>query len=259
MYNRESDQEPYQPRKLRERHLQNRLKKKRRKKILQIVRSTFLSVLGLFLAFVIFLLGKSFVNFVQTGEFRYSWVYSEVDIMLDAGHGGKDEGASHNGVLEKDINLEITKMVRDILTEKGYRIGMIRDDDTFVDVHERADRANKRNARIFVSIHCNSSEEPANGIETFYAVSKEESSLELTEYIQNHLIKNTGARDRGVKTEDYAVILETDMPAALAEVGFLNDNDECALLQAEDYQRKLAEGIAAGILEYLQAHQITAE
>lgn len=178
--------------------------------------------------------------------------FSGVDIVLDAGHGGKDQGASAGNVLEKEINLEITKKTKKILEEAGYRVAMVREDDTFVELAQRAAYANQKEARVFVSIHCNSAEEAADGIETFYAERKAEKSLELAQDIQEHMIAWTGARDREVKTADYAVILRTDMAAALTEVGFLSDAAECEALQQESYQEKLAEGIAEGILTYLR-------
>lgn len=191
-----------------------------------------------------------------TGIYVCIQKFRSVDIVLDAGHGGKDQGASAGNVLEKEINLEITKKTKKILEEAGYRVGMVRDNDTFVELGQRAAYANQKEARVFVSIHCNSAEEAADGIETFYAEQKEAESQELAQCIQEHMIGRTSARDREVKTADYAVILRTDMPAALTEVGFLSDAAECEALQQEVYQEKLAEGIAEGILTYLQNHDI---
>ena len=69
--------------------------------------------------------------------------------------------------------------------------------------------------------------------------------------IQNAVIDYTEAEDRGVKTADYTVLVRTKMPAVLIETGFLTNSTECELLTDEDYQRKLSEGIAEGIILYL--------
>lgn len=195
----------------------------------------------------------------------YRWIFGEkktfssfgtADIVLDAGHGGKDAGANHGDLYEKDINLAVAKKTKALLSEAGYKVKMTREDDTYAALSDRVAFANQRNAKIFVSIHCNSSEDGSgNGIETFYAESKNWNSEKLAESIQTNIVNATGAKDREVKTADYAVILGTDMSAALVEVGFLTDKNERTLLQNEDYQQKLAEGISEGILDYLSADQ----
>lgn len=183
------------------------------------------------------------------GDQLFPPIFSEVDIVLDAGHGGKDVGANHGDLLEKDINLAVANKTKDLLSEAGYKVKMTREDDTFVELSDRVQFANRRNAKVYVSIHCNSSEDGSgNGIETFYAESKEESSKSLAESIQSNTISKTGAKDREVKTADYTVILGTDMPAALVEMGFFTNEQERTLLRSEEYQQKLAQGIADGIL-----------
>ncbi len=252
MSRREMEQESYQPRKQREQSMKQRRKKRRKRQALRNILKVLMVLLVLFLLMFGFCLGKAAVNLFENGEFRLPWAFGKVDVVLDAGHGGKDAGADSEGIYEKDINLAITQKVQAMLEEQGYQVGMVREDDSFVELRERIEYANRREAKVFVSIHCNSSEETANGIETFYAESKENDSRELAEIIQRHVIEETNARDREEKTEDYAVILHTDMSAALVEVGFLNNSDERYLLQTEDYQDKLAKGIAEGILEYLK-------
>ena len=178
----------------------------------------------------------------------YRWIFGEkkifssfgtADIVLDAGHGGKDAGANHGDLYEKDINLAVAKKTKALLSEAGYKVKMTREDDTYAALSDRVAFANRRNAKVFVSIHCNSSEDGSgNGIETFYAESKNWNSEKLAESIQTNIVNATGAKDREVKTADYAVILGTDMSAALVEVGFLTDKNERTLLQNEDYQQR---------------------
>jgi N-acetylmuramoyl-L-alanine amidase len=77
-------------------------------------------------------------------------------IVIDAGHGGKDPGAiGLAGLMEKDVALDISKRLNLILTEKRIRVHMIRSTDVFVNLHKRCEIANKKNAALFVSIHCN--------------------------------------------------------------------------------------------------------
>ncbi len=92
-------------------------------------------------------------------------------IIVDPGHGGKDDGAtSPNGLLEKELNLDISKRLKKILeTRYGYQVIMTRHDDTFIPLEERGEIANKKNADLFVSIHVNAAKRrSAHGIETYY-------------------------------------------------------------------------------------------
>lgn len=234
--------------------MRKRRRRRRRKRLLRALILSLLVILGVLLAIFILKLKGFLDDSAETVMLELPWNREETEIILDAGHGGKDQGSSYGEVLEKDINLEITKKTKDILKKSGYQVKLTREDDTFINIHERANYANKKNAKVFVSIHCNSLEKgQADGIETFYAESKEMDSKPLAQAIQTNASKKTEALDRGVKTADYVVIKETEMPAALVEVGFLSDANERELLQQEEYQQKLAEGIAAGILEYLEA------
>ena len=106
---------------------------------------------------------------------------------------------------------------------------------------------------MFVSIHCNSSEDGEGyGIETFYSEQKGEESEKLAQLVQHQMIEETQARDREVKTADHVVTVATEMPSVLVETGFLSDDAERTLLMQEEYQEKLAKGIAEGIISYLE-------
>ena len=206
---------------------------------------------GIGVLLLLFQLGQCLVQAVKKGELSAPWRADEPVIMLDAGHGGKDPGAGYGEVLEKDLTLELVKRTKELLKEAGYRVRLTRADDGYVEIHDRAEYARRKKPDLFVSIHCNSLEEgDANGIETFYAQAKGEASQNLAQSIQTNLIEATGARDRGAKTANYVVVKDTDMPAALVEVGFLSDAEERELLQQEEYQEKLAKGIVDGILAY---------
>lgn len=177
---------------------------------------------------------------------------SEVDVVLDAGHGGEDPGAVQGDAVEKEITLEIANMTKDSLEESGYKVAMTREEDNRVELGNRAKFANKRNAKVFVSIHCNASENhKGNGIETYYTEQKGLKDKLLAEMIQSAVMEQTDAFDRGIKAADYMVIVRTTMPAVLIEVGFLTDEVEKDMLQDKEYQQKLAKGIAEGIRRYL--------
>lgn len=173
-------------------------------------------------------------------------------VVLDAGHGGSDSGAFYEGIAEKDINLAVAKKVEAILLSCGYRVVMTRTEDTTVDLYTRADIANGEDADLFVSIHSNAAVNAPDfsGIYTYYHPTSRRGAR-LAQAIQTPLCAVTGAIDRGIASADYVVLRETDMCAALVEMGFMTNSAELRLLTTPAYQDKLAAGIAEGIVSYL--------
>lgn len=180
-------------------------------------------------------------------------------IVLDAGHGGTDPGAigylNGNEVLEKNLTLEITYKVKEILENAGYSVSMTRSGDTLPSLVDRPTQANAENAAVFVSIHINSvdSVPDANGTEVFYASSNNGSeygttSEKLATNILNRMLYYMGSTNRGVKTAEHAVTKRCEMPAALAEVGFITNPTEVYNMTTSEYQYKAAQGIAEGIM-----------
>ena len=173
-------------------------------------------------------------------------------VFVDAGHGGSDPGALGNGLEEEALNLQVATKVEAKLKEKGIEVKMSRTSDNYISLQERAEMANAYEADVFVSIHQNSaSADTAEGIETYRHRDKEAHNTYASD-IQNNLIKETSAKNRGVKTANFAVLRETNMTAALVENGFINNPNEAAKLSDPNYQDKLATGIANGIEKYLK-------
>lgn len=194
--------------------------------------------------------------------------YDKGLIILDAGHGGDDFGTHSLGkpqFHEKHFNLATTKLVQNLLMQSGYRVVMTRMDDTFIALDKRASFANEKNPRIFVSIHYNSAPaKEADGIEVYYFDHEENKvrtakSKMLAQAILAKAVKNTGAKSRGVKHGNYAVLRETKMPAALIEGGFMTNAEEMEKIKDSAYTKKLALGIAQGIIEYLHKDNILAD
>lgn len=252
MNERKDSNKNQQTKRSREQMLRAR-RRRRKKRLLRLV----VLLLLLLAAFLVLIIGKFLRERMSlpalSRETMFSWDITSVDIVLDAGHGGKDQGANGDDVIEKEITLEIAKKTEECLKEAGYKVKLTRDEDTFMELEERAEYANRKKAKVFVSIHCNSSEDgEGNGIETFYSEQKGEESEKLAVLIQENLIAQTNARDREAKTADYTVIARTKMPAVLVETGFLSDAEERALLEQEEYQNHLAKGISDGIIAYLE-------
>lgn len=181
-------------------------------------------------------------------------------IVIDAGHGGSDPGAvsevlGSKTVNEKDITLSIAKKLKDILETNGYTVLMTRDSDTYPTLTQRAEKANRAGAALFVSIHMNSSpSSDPSGTETYYSEINNGNdfgitSKELAQNVQNKLYKALNSRNRGVKTANHAVTRNSIMPAILIEVGFISNSEQAGLLLTSSYQQKAASAIANGIIE----------
>ena len=171
-------------------------------------------------------------------------------VVLDPGHGGLDGGAGDEELPEKTVNLEIALALAEILRGRGFQVAMTRSDDTFIPLWERAALANALNADLFVSIHNNSASDPAaRGTETYY-LPKQPNNLWLAQAVQQELVRTLGRRDRGVKSNNFWVLRDAEVPAILVEVSFLSNPEERALLADPEYRRKAAEAIARGIIQY---------
>lgn len=179
-------------------------------------------------------------------------------IILDAGHGGNDEGTSVQMLQEKRIALMCSLMVRNFLDEMGYRVMLTRTRDVYISLPRRVSIANKNGATCFVSIHFNAANNvAAKGVEVFYCDTHEpkrtRSSQKLANCVLYHVIDQTNAKSRGVKKGNHHVTRETQMPAILVEGGFLTNKEERLQLKNTAYIQKIAHGIAHGIDKYMKS------
>jgi len=180
-------------------------------------------------------------------------------VCIDPGHGGSQPGAvGYFGTKEKDITLQVALQLRDVLKTAGVDVVMTRESDKDVrtakqsnELQARCDVANNSKADVFISIHCNASNDSsAHGTETWY-YPKDAKSKTLAQFIQTELVKQIGLKDRGVKQGNYYVTRYTKMPAVLVELAFISNPEEEVLLRNKAFQRKCAVGIANGVLRFL--------
>ena len=192
---------------------------------------------------------------------------AEPSIIIDAGHGGEDGGAEVDGVLEKDINLNISNRLADILRLSGYHVIEIRDEDISVytdgadtlrekkvsDLQHRVEVFNSNERNIVVSIHQNKFDNSAyNGAQMFYSTNHENSML-LAEAIRSSvvsLLQSDNTRELKPAGSDIYILDNATVPAVIVECGFLSNPEERAKLMDENYQSEMAYAIAMGVLEY---------
>ncbi len=178
-------------------------------------------------------------------------------IVIDPGHGGYDPGTiGINGSYEKDINLDISKKLYERLKSMDYKVLLTRNVDEYVDNRDRARFANRKRARVFISIHCNSIEDNSNtnGAQVLYFPNRESNANEtLAQMILDQILISTGANNKGiVEREDLIVLNQTKMPAIIVECGFLSNGNEANLLTEDEYQNKIVDGIVEGLRCYIK-------
>ncbi|WP_123043171.1 N-acetylmuramoyl-L-alanine amidase family protein [Cohnella candidum] len=172
-------------------------------------------------------------------------------VVIDAGHGGSDPGAiSVTGKAEKTFTLAVAKKVQALLAkESGIEVLMTRTGDTYPTLNDRTNLANNTGADVFVSIHANIGPSSANGTEVYYL---QNNSKTLANIMHDNIQKMVGFNDRGVKTANYHVIRESDMPSVLLEMGFLSNPSDEKKLYTDSVQQKMAEAIALSIKQFLK-------
>ncbi len=173
-------------------------------------------------------------------------------IVIDAGHGGRDPGAiAVDGRYEKHITLSVARKVAARLKRQGHRVTMTRQDDRYPELEARAALANRLSADLFVSIHADSADSPsAQGFTLYIARTASKKSQQAARAIERAMA-TTGQDNRGVRRNDYRVLVKTTGPAVLIELGYLSNRREAARLQTDAFQNRLAAAIATGIIDYL--------
>lgn len=179
-------------------------------------------------------------------------------IMIDAGHGGADGGASYKGRLEKDDNLKLALAVGEILTQNGVDVEYTRTTDVYQTPFEKAQIANASGADFFISFHRNSSPMPNqySGVEVLL-YNKSGEKLDMAENI-NGALGELGFREIGVQARPGLVVLRrTKMPALLIETGFLNTDADNQ--KFDDEFHDIAQAFASGILGTLNEESLENE
>lgn len=190
-------------------------------------------------------------------------------IIIDAGHGGFDGGAStDDGYPEKDINLSVSLYLRDYLQLFGFNTVLTRETDESLesdslttirkkktsDIHNRMNIMKQTENAVFLSIHQNHySVEKYNGMQVFYSRNFSDISSLLAQSIQEtttELLQPHNERQIKECGTSVYLIYNAEKPACLVECGFLSNNEEAEKLKTVEYQKKIAYCIAIGVQKY---------
>lgn len=197
-------------------------------------------------------------------------------IVLDPGHGGKDPGARNLslGLEEKALNLDLARRLRPLLTARGYEVHLVREDDRFIELAERAAIGNRLAADLFLSIHFNAAQsEQVRGVETYSFTPRDQPSTgrdslqtaDRVEYpanahnpwnltaayaLQRAMRAGLGTVDRGLRRARFVVLRDLTRPGVLVECGFISHPEEAALISTPAHRDRIARALHDGIVAY---------
>ena len=227
--------------------------------------SFILSLLLLVVAgFVFFVIGKKYLV-VQPAFDDFGNSKPQYTIVIDAGHGGRDSGASFNEIYEKNLTLSISNKISEFLSLYDVDVQMTRTQDKLLcddsskhkkrdDLYNRYGFASSFQNQIFVSIHINKfPESKYKGLQVFHSVNNplsESLALLLQANVKDYIQHDN---DRKIKRATSSIYLldRLNCPAVLVECGFISNPDERELLTSEDYQNRIAFTIANSIIEFI--------
>ena len=176
----------------------------------------------------------------------YNYQYVKPDasglhLVLDAGHGGNDPGTEDGVIVEKDINLTITKRIAELLKESGATVTMVRETDEYLSLEERSYAGNQTTADLFLSLHCNSfaDDTSISGLEAYYHKNSQVSK-DYAENLTQALKDSNTIYVRNASKQNMQVLRNSAIPAVMVEMGFLTNPEECARLTDPLYQEFLA-------------------
>ena len=216
---------------------------------------------------LVVIVAVAFAVRLMTKSYSYAISDQNRTVVLDAGHGGVDGGASsHDGALEKDINLAILLKLKTLLVLNGYDVITTRETD--ISIHDEDSDTIRRKkvsdmkkrlqitddaSGIFVSIHQNQfPNEKYSGAQMFFGMNNPQSPR-LADCIQSSFAKTlqkNNKREIKKATKSLFLLYQTKVPAVIVECGFMSNPKEADLLQQDEYQKKLAIVIFNGISEY---------
>ncbi len=201
-------------------------------------------------------------NYIYIRRISPKDVYDKI-VVIDPGHGGNDVGTSENGLIEKEVTLDVCNRLIQLLEKDGrIKVYATRTTDVYVTRPDRAAFGNEV-GDLFVSVHMNQADnKSAVGTEVYYYPHANDRAIglgsgALAATMLKNIIGETGAHDRGTKEYDYDVLSLTTVPAVLCEMGFVSNITEAASLSDTNYRDKLARSLYKGILAAFETYTPT--
>lgn len=196
-----------------------------------------------------------------TGTDRQPAKPTGIKVCIDAGHGGNDGGTSDKDRLEKNDNLELSKVVKEEMEFRGIEVVMTREEDVYVSLDKRCEIANDSGADYLISLHRNAAGGIANGVEVWRSHRADDEAISFANHVHDHLIEAGISHDRGVRigsqsSENFDLQMNrnTNMPSVLIELGFIEMEEDNKLYDAN--KEAYAQALAQAVLDtYEEFHQ----
>lgn len=199
----------------------------------------------------------------------FAHVSVKYKVVIDAGHGGIDKGATgtYTGVLESDLNLDIAKKLQTMFEEIGFSVVMTRTGDYGLygdtskgfkrrDLEKRVEIINKNSPDAFISIHMNKyTSSSRRGAQVFYSNGYD--SLNFAKSVQNEFNNAPECVKKASALKgDYYLLNMAKCSSIIVECGFLSSIDDEKLLNTSEYRKKIAEHVFNGTLNYLKGQKL---
>ena len=170
-----------------------------------------------------------------------------VKVFIDAGHGGTDPGATGNGLLEKNLTLQIATRVKDMLVAEYNNVSVLmsRTGDQSLTLAQRTNAANAWGADFLLSVHINAG--GGTGYEDYIYPGSGAPTTTYQNTIHTEILKLVSYNDRGKKQENFHMLRESNMPALLTENGFIDNANDATKLKTSSFIESLARGHVNGI------------
>ena len=179
----------------------------------------------------------------------------KITVVIDAGHGGNDHGATHETLTEKEITAQICDKIKALNKNENIDLVFTRTDDKSMTLAERADFINQIKPDVVVSIHVNYNKNTTTSGFEIYTPKAEnatrEKSVALATQLAGKLSENLNAKNRGIKEAPFFILKKSEAPAMVVELGFLSNPSDREYLTADAGQEKIAQSV----LDFLQELQ----
>ncbi|RCX16630.1 N-acetylmuramoyl-L-alanine amidase [Anaerobacterium chartisolvens] len=184
-------------------------------------------------------------------------------VVIDPGHGGNDYGTGAEGIDEKDVVLEISLKLGKLLEDSGVKVLYTRSTDEYITLGKRAQIANNAGADLFISVHINALEDDTlcSGSETLFCGKDSNSegkmdSERFAQMVQSEIVEALGTKDNGIiERPRLAVLRQTNMPAVIAELGYITNASDREKLKSDKYKELAAEALFTASLKALDEMQ----
>lgn len=228
-------------------------------------------IIVLWLLSAVMLLRTETTDAAQSGPYPIikNPIVTNVDVLIDVGHGGIDSGTLYGELYEKDINLEMARLTYDVLRQKGYNVLINRVEDYALsgenrwfrsssrhlkDLAQRSHLANEIRPKVVISLHVNwAARTGKRGPVVLHQ--KSEASKQLANCLQTSLNQLYGTNEKIVYGKTFYLLKHIHVPAVILEMGFISNPSDREQMTQPKKQQQLAETIAKGVIAYLHAGQ----